>query len=301
MQGSIGFVGLGRMGSRMARRLAAANFDMIGFDPAPGAAKASGIKAADALAAVGDAAEIVLLSLPDGAAVETVLFGEAGLLSNAPRLRIVIDLSTIGPKAAGITAEALAKRNIGWVEAPVSGGPKGAEAGTLAIMVACAQSLYPEVEPLLAKLGRLFLTGEKPGLAQAAKLANNMLSTAAVVITSEAMAMGVRAGLDPAILLDIINAGSGRNSATVDKFPRAVLPRGFDYGFATGLAYKDARLCVDEAENLGVPMLLGSLVRQMMAATNAKYGPASDFTEVARIYEEWAGVEIGGNGAANRS
>jgi len=104
--------------------------------------------------------------------------------------------------------------------------------------------------------------------------------------------MGVKAGLDPKILLDIINAGSGRNSATQDKFPRSVLPGTFDFGFATGLSYKDVRLCVDEAEALGVPMVVGAAVRQMLAVTQAKFGANSDFTCIAKVLEEWAGVEI---------
>ena len=95
-------------------------------------------------------------------------------------------------------------------------------------------------------------------------------------------------------MVEIINASSGRNSATQEKFPRAILPGTFDFGFATGLSYKDVRLCVDEAEALGVPMLLGSLVRQMLAVTQAKYGAASDFTSIAKVIEEWAGVEIRG-------
>src|SRR3989442_2295730 len=106
--------------------------------------------------------------------------------------------------------------------------------------------------------------------------------------------MGVKAGLDAKVLIDIINAGSGRNSATQDKFPRSVLPRTFDFGFSTGLSYKDVRLCVDEAESLGVPMVVGSAVREMLAVTQAKFGPASDFTCVAKVLEEWAGVEIRG-------
>ena len=124
------------------------------------------------------------------------------------------------------------------------------------------------------------------------KLGNNILSAAAMVASAEALAMGVKAGVDPKVMLDVINAGSGRNSATQDKFPRSVLPGTFDFGFATGLLYKDVRLCVDEAEALGVPMVLGSLVRQMLAVTQAKFGANSDFTSIARVIEEWAGVEI---------
>jgi len=108
------------------------------------------------------------------------------------------------------------------------------------------------------------------------------------------MAMGVKAGLDPKVLLDIINVSSGRNSATQDKFPRSVLPGTFDFGFATALSYKDVRLCLDEAEAMGVPMIMGAVVRQILALTQAKYGPDSDFTSIAKLSEEWAGVQIRG-------
>mgnify|MGYP003338944516 CR=1 FL=1 len=105
---------------------------------------------------------------------------------------------------------------------------------------------------------------------------------------------GVKAGIDAKVLIDIINAGSGRNSATQDKFPKAILTRTFDFGFATGLSYKDVRLCLEESEALGVPMVAGAAVRQMLAITNAKFGPESDFTSIAKVVEEWAGVEIKG-------
>ena len=154
--------------------------------------------------------------------------------------------------------------------------------------------LVAEVEPLLKVFGKIFFVGEKAGLGQVAKLANNLLAAAAMAVSSEAVVMGVKAGIDPKVLLDIINAGSGRNSATQDKFPRSVLPRTFDFGFATGLSYKDVRLCVDEAESMGVPMVVGAAVREMLAVTNAKFGPTSDFTSMTRVIEEWAGVEVRG-------
>jgi 3-hydroxyisobutyrate dehydrogenase-like beta-hydroxyacid dehydrogenase len=124
------------------------------------------------------------------------------------------------------------------------------------------------------------------------KLANNLLAAAVIVLSSEAIAMGVKAGLNARQMCDIINAGSGRNSATQDKFPRTVLTGTFDFGFATGLSYKDVRLCVDEAETLGVPMVVGAAVREMLAVTQAKFGAQSDFTCIAKVLEEWAGVEI---------
>jgi 3-hydroxyisobutyrate dehydrogenase-like beta-hydroxyacid dehydrogenase len=206
----------------------------------------------------------------------------------------VIDLSTTGPGVATEVAARLAERQIGWVDAPVSGGVTGAKAGTLAVMVSCAKHSLAEAEPVLKVFGRLFHTGEKPGLAQTEKLANNLLAATALVATSEGRAMGVKAGLDARVLIDIINASSGRNSATQDKFPRAVLPGTFDFGFATGLSYKDVRLCVDEAEALGVPMVVGAAVREMLAITKARFGAESDFTFIAKVLEEWAGVEIRG-------
>jgi 3-hydroxyisobutyrate dehydrogenase-like beta-hydroxyacid dehydrogenase len=208
------------------------------------------------------------------------------------RLKTLIDLSTTGPTVAGIVAKSATERGVAWVDSPVSGGVGGATKGTLAVMVSCGKATFPLVDPVLQTFGKTFYVGEKPGLAQIAKLANNLLAAAAIVLSSEAVAMGVKAGLDARTLIDIINAGSGRNSATQDKFPKSVIPRTFDFGFATGLSYKDVRLCLDEAEALGVPMVAGAAVRQMLAITNAKFGPDSDFTCIAKVVEEWAGVEI---------
>jgi 3-hydroxyisobutyrate dehydrogenase-like beta-hydroxyacid dehydrogenase len=207
-----------------------------------------------------------------------------------------VDLSTAGPRVAAQVAEEFARSGLGrvTVDAPVSGGVSGAERGTLAVMVSCPRPTFDELEPVLKVFGKPFFLGEKPGSAQTMKLANNLLAAAALAISSEAIVMGVKAGLDPKLMVEVINAGSGRNSATQDKFPRAVLPRTFDFGFATGLSYKDVRLCVDEAEALGVPMVVGSAVRQLLAVTNATFGAESDFTNVVRTVEQWAGVEVRG-------
>jgi 3-hydroxyisobutyrate dehydrogenase len=159
-------------------------------------------------------------------------------------------------------------------------------------MVACPTALFTDLEPLLKTFGKPFHLGEKAGLAQTMKLANNLLAASALAVTSEAMVMGVKAGLDPKTMLDVINAGSGRNSASQDKFPRAVLPGTFDFGFTTGLSYKDVRLCIEEAEAMGVPMVAGAAVREMLAVTNALYGSDSDFTSICRVVESWAGVQV---------
>jgi 3-hydroxyisobutyrate dehydrogenase-like beta-hydroxyacid dehydrogenase len=293
---SLGFIGLGRMGGPMVGRLLDAGHTLTVFDTVEAAVAPlveRGARRAGSPAEVASAAEIVLVSVPTPDIVERVALGEKGL-AEGNRARIVIDLSTTGPGVAGRVAEGLGARDIQAVDAPVSGGVKGAREGTLAVMVSCPEATFERVEPIVRTFGKVFYVGAKPGLAQVVKLGNNMLAAAALVASSEALAMGVKAGVDPKVMIDIINVSSGRNSAIQDKFPRAILPGTFDFGFTTGLSYKDVRLCVDEAEALGVPMLLGALVRQMLAVTQAKYGAASDFTSIAKVIEEWAGVEIRG-------
>jgi 3-hydroxyisobutyrate dehydrogenase-like beta-hydroxyacid dehydrogenase len=290
----LGFVGLGRMGGPMAGRLLAAGHRVTVFDTSADAlarAQALGAQIAASPKAVGDSAEVVLVSLPTPDIVQAVVLGTDGVAGGS-MVRTVIDLSTTGPSAAGRIGAGLGERGKNWIDAPVSGGIAGATNGTLAVMVSGPEAEFKRLEDVIATFGRLFYVGEKAGLAQVAKLANNLLAAAAMVVSSEAMVMGTKAGIDPRVLLDIINAGSGRNSATQDKFPRSVLPGTFDFGFATGLSYKDVRLCIDEAEAMGVPMVAGAVVRQMLAVTNAKYGPTSDFTSICRVVEEWAGVQV---------
>jgi 3-hydroxyisobutyrate dehydrogenase-like beta-hydroxyacid dehydrogenase len=278
----------------MASRLLDAGYRLCVCDTSADATRplaARGASVASSPAEVASTAEIVLMSLPTPNIVQSVALGEHGLVKGST-VTTVVDLSTTGPSVAAVVAKGLAERKAVILDSPVSGGVSGAEKGTLAVMVSGPRATFETVESILKNFGRPFYVGEKPGLAQIAKLANNLLAAAALVVSSEALAMGVKAGLDPRVLIDIINAGSGRNSATQDKFPRSILPGTFDFGFATGLSYKDVRLCVDEAEALGVPMVVGAAVRQMLAITNAKFGPASDFTSIAKVVEEWAGVEI---------
>jgi 3-hydroxyisobutyrate dehydrogenase-like beta-hydroxyacid dehydrogenase len=280
------------MGGLMVPRLLDKGYGVTVFDRNPAAAEQLtrlGARPAASAAEVAGAADTVFLSLPTPDIVQAVAVGE---VARGTRVKRVVDVSTTGPKVASAVARELEKSNITYVDAPVSGGLKGAREGTLAVMIACPRATFDEISPVMETLGRLFFVGEGAGQAQTLKLANNLLAAAVIALTSEALAMGVKAGLDPKVMCDVINVSSGRNSATQDKFPRSVLPGTFDFGFATGLSYKDVRLCVDEAETLGVPMVVGSAVRQFLAVTQAKFGADSDFTSMARVVEEWAGVEI---------
>lgn len=292
----IGFVGVGRMGGRMCRRLIEAGYALTIFDTNEDALRELeklGAKRADSPAVVASAAEIVLVSLPTPPIVLGVALGAKGIAEGS-RVKIFVDVSTTGSTYAKRIAEGLAAKGITAVDAPVSGGIAGAEKGTVAVMVSCEDAIFERVKPVLDVIGKVFHVGKRPGQGQTMKLMNNLLSATAMAITSEAVVMGVKAGLDPKQIIDVLNSGSGRNSASQDKFPRCVLPRTFDFGFAIGLLNKDVRLCMEEAESLGVPMVVGSAVRQMLSIATASEGPNADMTDMVKTVEKWAGVRVGG-------
>jgi 3-hydroxyisobutyrate dehydrogenase-like beta-hydroxyacid dehydrogenase len=291
----IGFVGVGRMGGRLARRLIGAGYSLTIVDTDPGMVRdfeKLGAKSAASAAAVASECEIVITCLPTPQVVQKVALGPNGILEGS-HVRIFIDMSTTGATYAKRIAEGLAAKKIAAVDAPVSGGLAGAERGTLAVMLSCEDDVLPRITPMLEVFGKVFRVGTKPGMGQTMKLLNNLLSATAMAISSEAIVMGVKAGLDAQQIMDVINAGTGRNSATADKIPRCVIPRAFNTGFAIELLNKDVRLCLEEADALGVPMVVGTAVRQLLAITQASEGPNADMTETVKPLERWAGVQVG--------
>jgi 3-hydroxyisobutyrate dehydrogenase-like beta-hydroxyacid dehydrogenase len=295
----IGFIGLGKMGFPMARRLIEARHQLVVFDQRNEAVDklvALGAQAARSPRDVADRAETVLASLPSLQASLEVATGEDGVIEGK-RIRRFVDLSTVGSQMAVRIHNLLAKRNLVQLDSPVSGGVGGAEKGTLAVMVSGPRADFEAAKPALDVIGKVFFIGEKPGSAQTMKLANNLLSATAVVATSEAVVMGVKAGLDPAVMIDVINAGSGMNTASRDKFPRSILPRTFDFGFATGLMVKDVRLCLEEAKSLGLSMEVAEAVGRLWEVVIRDMGAESDFTAAIKPIEKAAGVVVGGKGA----
>ncbi len=291
----IGFIGLGNMGGPMARRLIEAGHKLIVYDTRNDAVAplvALGAKLASSPADVADRVETVMASLPSVPISAKVATGEGGII-HGKRIKRYIDLSTIGSRAAAEISAALAKKNIVQIDSPVSGGVGGANKGTLAVMVSGPQADIDVVKDALSVFGTVFVIGHKPGMAQTMKLANNFLSATAMAATSEAVAMGVKAGLDPAVMIDVINAGSGRNTATTGKFPNTILPRTFNYGFGTALMLKDVRLCVEEAKALDVPNEVMSAVLDQWELTNTEFGGDSDFTAIVKMIERRAGVIVG--------
>ncbi len=292
----IGFIGLGKMGFPMARRLIEAKHQLVIFDQRKEAMDklvALGAQAATSPKDVADRAETVMASLPSLQASLEVATGIGGVIEGK-RVKRFLDLSTVGSHMAVRIHGLLAKRNIVQLDSPVSGGVSGAQKGTLAVMVSGPIADFEAVKTALAVIGKVFFIGVKPGSAQTMKLANNLLSATAVVATSEAVAMGVKSGLDPTVMIEVINAGSGMNTASRDKFPRAILPRTFDFGFTTGLMVKDVRLCLEEMRSLGLSMEVAEAVGRLWEVVIREMGAESDFTSAIKPIEKAAGVVVGG-------
>ncbi len=217
----VGFIGLGNMGFPMARRLIQENHNVIAFDTRSAALErivALGAQAASSSKEVADRAETVMASLPSPAASIEVATGAAGVIEGS-RVKRYVDLSTVGSQTAVHIHNRLAERNIVAIDSPVSGGVSGAEKGSLAVMVSGPRAEFDVIRTALEALGRPFYIGDKPGSAQTMKLANNMLAANVLVATAEVVVMGVKAGLDPGVMIEVLNAGSGATSASRDKFP----------------------------------------------------------------------------------
>lgn len=292
---SIGFVGLGAMGGRMAGLLLENGARLSVFDERREAMAPlidRGAAMAASPAAVGDVCETVLVSLPTPDVVREVACGPEGIV-RGKAVRTFVDLSTTGAAVSEEIAAVLKDANIVHIDAPVSGGVAGLEARSLAVMASGDEDAFERVRPLLESFGsNVFWVGPSPGQGQLAKLLNNLLSATAMAVTSEALILGRGAGLDPSLLLEIFNAGSGRNTATSDKFPRHVLNRAFASGFRLELMAKDVELCLAEARRRHAPMLVGAIVQQLWTLAAAQAGENADHTQVVELYEGWSGTTV---------
>jgi 3-hydroxyisobutyrate dehydrogenase-like beta-hydroxyacid dehydrogenase len=291
----VGFLGLGAIGGRMVARLLASGRRLLVHDPSEDAmarALALGAEPSGSAREVADRASTVLLSLPTPEIVREVACGPDGL-SGGSAIGACVDLSTTGPAVSREVAGRLAAAGIAFLDAPVSGGVSGAEAGSLTVIAAGEPDALAVARPLLDELaGKVFHVGRSPGMGQLAKVINNLLSASALVASAEAVALGVREGLDAQMLLDVLNASSGRNSATAQKLPEAVLPRTFDFGFALALMDKDVQMCLAEARAAGVPMPVGEAVGAAWADARARSAEQADCTEIVKLVEQAAGTRI---------
>ena len=287
----IGFIGLGNMGAPMAGRLVAAGYELVVTDALPAAVErfageSARVRAAS-LQSLAERCGVVITMLPDGDAVRQVLLGPNGVVPHLALGSVLVDMSSSSPIGTRQLAADLTKRGFPLVDAPVSGGVKKAADGTLAIMVGGDTEPVACVKPLLEVMGKVFLTGPS-GTGHAMKSLNNFLSAANLAVAAEAVLAGQRFGLDPATMISILNASTGRNTGTDSKFPNHVLPRTFDSGFALGLMAKDLRLALAVAHSSGAPAALLEATAQLWAAAERQLGGKADNTEVVKYLESLA-------------
>jgi 3-hydroxyisobutyrate dehydrogenase len=277
MAETIGWIGVGSMGHRMSRHLVAAGYDLVVADAMSTERAPPQARVAKSNAEVAAHAETIILSLPDGNVSEAVA---REIAAASPRkVQTVVDTSTIGSKAAQAAAETLGKAGIAFVDAPVSGGTAGADKATLAIMLACPPGTYERVKPLMSLMGKPFYVGPKAGQGQAVKMLNNFLSATALAASSEAIAFGVSQGIDMKVILDIVNASTGRNSATEEKFPRRIINEAYDAGFTAKLQLKDIKLYLDNARAAGIPDQIADTVVKVWTDMETSI-PGADITRM---------------------
>lgn len=292
----IGQIGLGNMGVHFCSRLLAAGMDLTVFDKNTAVCDAMASRGAKVAATVADLAsqvEVVLLSLPTPAIVQDVVTSQNGLI-NGSKIECIVDLSTTGPTVSRSIARVAAERNIKFVGAPVSGGTVAAEKGTLAIMASGDRDYIEKLKPLFDVIGKqVFYLGDDAGLGQTIKVINNTLCAVSMVASMEALVFGAKAGLDPQAMLDVINVSTGRSFATQERIPQTVIKRNFPQRFATDLMHKDVKLCLEEAEQMGVTMVVSPAARAFLAFAISQGDGPKDFAEIIKHFEHWAGAQFG--------
>jgi 3-hydroxyisobutyrate dehydrogenase len=274
---TIGWIGVGSIGHRMAAHLAKAGHKLVVADAASTARAPEGSKIAKSNAEVAANAETIILSLPDGKI--SVLVAKEIAAAPGRKAKTVIDTSTIGIAAAEEAAAVLAAAGVTYIDAPVSGGIAGADRATLSIMLACSEGDYERVKPIMALMGKPFHIGPRPGQGQAVKLLNNFLSATAQSASCEAIAFGVKQGIPMAKILEVVNVSTGRNTATDDKFPRRIINEAYDAGFTAALQAKDVRLYVDNAKKSGIPSQVATVVEEVWNKFEKEW-PGADITHM---------------------
>ena len=290
-----GYLGVGQMGQPMAEKLLDAGHSLTIYDINETAMRPLLERQARRAASprdLADRCEIVFVSLPTLSAFREVAFGANGLVEGKA-MKLLVNTCTVGVPFVKEVEQGLAARGVTVVDCPISGGPPGARAGTLSVMVSGDPGAIERIRPMISLWGRtLTIAGDQPGAAQVLKLTNNILSAVALAATAEAFVMGAKGGLDPEVMVAAVGAGSGRNSAVEDKFPRAVLTRSFDYGAEMHILMKDIDLAIAQGEDLGVPMWVCQAARLVFKHAIHQGAAKQDLTAVVKYIERDAGFEL---------
>jgi 3-hydroxyisobutyrate dehydrogenase len=297
MAPAVGFVGIGNMGWPMAACLVKAGFSVSVNDSrretAENFVQQVGGAAPGSLRQLAEASELIVTMLPTSAIVGRVLAeGDDNLFSGMKPGTIIIDMSSGVPSVTQRLAEQVAALGGTLIDAPVSGGVTRAKTGQLAIMVGGDEASIEKAMPVLSAMGSSVLRTGAVGSGHAMKALNNLVSTGGFLIGIEALLIGQRFGLDPGVMTDVLNAATGMNNSTQKKFRQFVLSRKFDAGFAMGLLAKDLSIAMQVGRETATAAPLSAMVNEMIVAAQAKFGPQSDHTEMARLCELLAGTEL---------
>jgi 3-hydroxyisobutyrate dehydrogenase-like beta-hydroxyacid dehydrogenase len=290
----LGFVGTGAMGGALAAGMIKAGYDLSIYDVDPAVMAPLREQGAEIMGSpreVADQAAIVFACLPSNVASRRVALRPDGVIEGKA-VRIYVETSTLGAPAIEEIAQALAEKGVQTLDAPITGGAggkRGVESGSFASIIAGERSAFDRVQPILATLTqKIFYVGDTPGQAQICKVINNAISITGLTIACEALVLGAKKGIDPALLLEIVNAGSGRNVATEDKLPRMLQSSASPGKLDIGL--KDMKLYLETMHLAGLPALLGSNVLELWQCAAAQ--GEQDYDGIIRVFERWAGVAI---------
>ena len=263
----VGLIGVGNMGQPMALRLLEQGVDLTVCDRNPAAVaplREKGAKVAASALELANTCALIIASMPSREASLAVALGDHQGIAQGSAVRVYVETSTLGSGTIDRIAQGLKERHIGLIDAPISGGPPGARAGTLAVLASGSEQDFDFARPVLEHLaGNLMYLGAKPGISQVAKIINNHVSAAGRMAVFEGLAMGVKAGLDPKVLNDVLNAGSGRNYTTTHKVPAAILTGTFKYNGPLSIGLKDEALVLEEAERHGAALWLAPRILEL--------------------------------------
>ncbi len=291
----IGFIGLGVMGKRMAKRFHDEGYNIKVFDVMKAALdefKKLGVKTGSSPGDVAAETDVIFMSLPNSQVVTNVVVGKDGILSKARQGTIIVDLSSITPKAIKDIYKKTISKGVEVLDAPVSGGSAGAKAGTLTIMVGGKKKVLEKVEHLLKVIGKTIYHVGDVGAGDSVKLVNNLLLGANMVAVAEALVLGVKAGLNPEIIFDVITNSSGNSYALKAKYPKFISQGNFEPGFMVDLQYKDLQLAVETAKDLGIPLLMGNMAQQIFDIAKAERLGQKDISSVINLYEKWSDTVV---------
>lgn len=291
---NVGYVGLGSMGGAIVKRMLHNSQPLRVYDLSPERMSdmvKSGAQPSQSLAALAEQSDIVCLCLPTSENVRTAIFGENGLAKGLKPGALVADMTTGDPLQTKAMAAELKAKGIDLIDAPVSGGPAGATAGTLAIMVGAPEALFRKIKPVFEKVSpNVFLMGDV-GAGQTMKLVNNLMLAAGRAVAFEAMALAVKNGLDPKLANDVLNKSSGKNGTTERSLPDTIDGK-FPASFALGLMTKDVRLANQLGRDTGVPMLIGRIVEELHNVAMNNHGAAACSNILIKDFEQRAKTKI---------